>query len=181
MMLTYKYRYNVILPLKVTKTPSSLFHMPSDKAGFSWFSTAELCSSLFYVRVSNIWHGFRCRNHYTSMFLTINAPFVHHFRSQSRLHKHMLHTDRYTCVNFFLFLNTMLSKHCIQNLVKLPCWRRNPTGRIEGKVAVRKVRYNAKSLLRNVAVLLEQILQGPKSICRESSGRFIHKRVHRLF
>jgi hypothetical protein len=82
---------------------------------------------------------------------------------------------------FFKFLNTMLSKHRIQNLVELPCWRRNPAGRIEGKVAVRKVRYNAKSLLRNVAVLLEQILQGLKSVCRESSGRFIHKCVHRLY
>ena len=128
----------------------------------------------------NIWHGFRCHNHYTSMFLIINAPFVHHFRSQSQFHKHLLHTDRYTCVNFFI-LNTMLSKNRIQNLVKLPCGRRNPTGKREGKVAVCKIRYNAKSLLRNVTVLLEQILQGPKCICRESSGGFIHKCVHRMF
>jgi hypothetical protein len=180
-MLTCKYRHNAILSLNMTGTPSSLHHVLSDKASFSWFSTAELCSYVFYVRVPNIWHGFRCHNHYTSMFITINAPFVHHFRSQSQFHKHLLHTDRYTCVNFFLFLNTMLSKNCIQNLVKLTCWRRNPTGRTEGKVAVRKIRYNAKSLLRNGTVLLEQSLQGPKSICRESSGGFIHKCVHRMF
>lgn len=74
----------------------------------------------------------------------------------------------------------MLSKHCIQNLVKLPCSRRNPIGRIESKVAVREIRYNAKSLLRKVTLLLEQALQGPKSVCRESSGGFIHKCVHRM-
>jgi len=53
--------------------------------------------------VPNIWQGFRCHNHYTSMFLTINAPFVHHFRRQSQFHKHLLHADRYTCAIFFIF------------------------------------------------------------------------------
>ena len=102
-MLTYKYRYNEILAFEMTKTASSLLHMPSDTASFSWFSTAELCSYVFYVKVPNICHGFRCHNYYSGMFLTINAPFVHHFRSQSQFHKHLLHTDRYTCVHFFIF------------------------------------------------------------------------------
>jgi len=38
------------------------------------------------------------------MFLTINAPFVHHFRSQSQFHEHLMHADRYTCVNFFFII-----------------------------------------------------------------------------